>query len=108
VARSGAQLARSRHRLVGAMTFLRGDSYATELSGCRFDGQLQSIHHVEQVTIFARFRDLYPESSKDWGPGVKFELGPPIHPSNVVRSGKLRDCRVWADIGGCPGRRGIS
>jgi hypothetical protein len=66
--------------------------------GFRFDGKLQSIHHVEESTPFARFRDLFPETTKDWGPGVKLMLGPPIHPGKEVRSGKLRDRRVWADI----------
>jgi hypothetical protein len=33
----------------------------------------------------------------DWGPGVRLTLGPAIRPEGV-RSGKLRDRRVWADI----------
>jgi hypothetical protein len=63
----------------------------------RFDGQLQSIHHVEESLVFERMSDIYPHTTMDWGPGVRLTLGPAISPEGV-RSGKLRDRRVWADI----------
>jgi hypothetical protein len=64
----------------------------------RFDGRLQSIHHVERSQVFTRISDVFPEAKTDWGSGVLLHLGPAIHPPNTVRSGKLRDRRVSADI----------
>lgn len=65
--------------------------------GFRFDGKLQSIHHVDASQHFARFSEVFPKATTDWGPGVLLTLGPPVRPEGV-RSGKLRDRRVWADI----------
>ena len=42
--------------------------------------------------------EVFPETTWDWGPGVLLTLGPAIRPAGVVRSGKLRDRRVSADI----------
>jgi hypothetical protein len=66
--------------------------------GFRFDGRLQSIHHVEESQVFGRMSEIYPGTTKDWGPGVRLRLGPAVRPVAVVRSGQLRDRRVWADI----------
>jgi hypothetical protein len=66
--------------------------------GFRFDGRLQSIHYVEKSQPFTRIRELYPKATFDWGPGVLLKLGPPFQPASEVRSGKLRDRRVWADV----------
>ena len=63
----------------------------------RFDGRLQSIHHVDASQPFGRFLDVFPKATKDWGPGVLLTLGKAIRPPSV-RSGRLRDRRVWADI----------
>src|SRR5581483_11872638 len=38
--------------------------------GFRFGGQLQSIHHVDDAQQFGAFRDLFPESTENWGPGT--------------------------------------
>jgi hypothetical protein len=65
--------------------------------GFRFDGRLQSIHHVEESKVFERISEIYPKTTKDWGPGVLLRLGPEIR-TDGVRSGKLRDRRVSADI----------
>ena len=46
---------------------------------------------------FARFREVFPDATEDWGPGVLLKLGPPIR-ADGTRSGKLRDRRAWADI----------
>jgi hypothetical protein len=66
--------------------------------GFRFDGRLQSIHHVEASKTFVRFLEEYPQAKTDWGPGVLLTLGPAIYPEKVVRSGRLRNTRVSADI----------
>ncbi len=56
--------------------------------GFRFGGRLQSIHHVDQAQQFGAFRDLFPESANDWGPGTLVTLGPPIRPDHPVRTGR--------------------
>src|SRR5262249_38485649 len=68
--------------------------------GFRFNGRLQSIHHVDDVDHFGTFRDLYPETTKDWGPGVRLKLGSPIRPDHVVRTGRgiQRSMHAQVDI----------
>jgi hypothetical protein len=64
----------------------------------RFGGRLQSIHHVERSEHFASNRDVYPKATLTWGPGVLLHLGPAIEPKVDVKSGPIRDTKVWADI----------
>ena len=56
--------------------------------GFRFGGRLQSIHHVDDSRPFGAFRDVFPEATQDWGPGVLVTLGPAIRPGHTVKTGR--------------------
>jgi hypothetical protein len=68
--------------------------------GFRYEGRLQSIHHVESWKIVT---DMHREISEippgEWGPHLIYALGPPIVPPHVVKTGKIyRNGRVWAAL----------
>jgi hypothetical protein len=67
----------------------------------RFDGRLQSIHHVDRHQIFDNARQAIPDATEESiPPHYLLELGPPIQPAREVRNGdKIRmNIRVWAMI----------
>jgi hypothetical protein len=68
----------------------------------RYDGRLQSIHHVDDYTIVQDMRPFFPGApdTSDWDPHFLMTLGPAIRPDHEVRTGKgiVRSARVWADI----------
>jgi len=70
--------------------------------GFRYDGQLQSIHHVKRYDTFMRPRDFFKEADADivWPLHYCLELGPPIRPSRTVKNGPRihRSARVWCLI----------
>jgi len=68
----------------------------------RYDGKLQTIHHIEGYTVTKNMHDVI-----DFMPDVDwetdhfiFDLGPAIVPNKVIRTGKgiYRNGRVWAAI----------
>jgi len=65
----------------------------------RFDGGLQSIHHVDRYEIFANPHEVFPDAiDESIAPHYVLELGPPMRPSSDVRNGdRIRmNMRVWA------------
>lgn len=66
--------------------------------GFRYDGKLQSIHHVDSWKLVEEMHTDIPEIDPgDWGPFVLYTLGPAIIPSSEVKSGRImRSMRVWA------------
>ena len=68
--------------------------------GFRYDGQLQSIHHVESAEVMSNFHSIFPEApNEDSEPLLVYRLGPPIKPPSVVKTGNLfRSVRMWAII----------
>lgn len=65
----------------------------------RYDGRLQSIHHVDDYEVFANPRDVFPDaSSGQIAPHYLLKLGPSIQPPHEVRTGDKikRSMRVWA------------
>lgn len=65
----------------------------------RYQGLLQSIHHVDAFEVVADLRQHFrgAERGPDWGPHYLFKLGPAIRPSRQVRLGPRihRSARVW-------------
>jgi|SRR5580700_608661 hypothetical protein len=65
----------------------------------RYDGNLQSIHHVKSYTTFTRPHSLFPEAPTDqvWALHYCVELGPAIRPPHKVPNGPRihRNNRVW-------------
>ena len=64
----------------------------------RFEGRLQSIHHVDAVEVFTNPRALFPEASDEvWGPHYCVSLGPAIVPPHPVPNGPRihRSARCW-------------
>ena len=58
--------------------------------GFRYEGKLQSIHHVEHSEKFTNFHDYFPECpDKEREERVIYKLGPAIRPSHDVKSGKV-------------------
>jgi hypothetical protein len=64
--------------------------------GFRYDGQLQSIHHIDKWKLVDEIHTEIPEIKPGkWSPPLYFlyTLGKPIKPSKVVRSGKIHNSR---------------
>jgi hypothetical protein len=67
--------------------------------GFRYNGQLQSIHHVESAKVIKNFHPYFPEApdKEEKEPLFLYRLGPPIRPANQVKSGKVQwSARRWA------------
>ena len=67
----------------------------------RFDGKLQSIHHVDGYDIFTNPKTLFPEAEDvTVKPHYCFRLGPSIRATKEVRNGPriVRSMRVWCMI----------
>ena len=63
----------------------------------RYRGRLQSIHHIEGYQIFTNVHDHFPEGPETaWDRHFLYDLGPPLKPSNTVKTGKIYpNGRVW-------------
>ena len=65
----------------------------------RYDGKLQSIHHIEKYTLTSNLHDevkAMPDYEEDCDYFV-YRLGPAIIPQKDIRTGKIyRNGRVWA------------
>jgi hypothetical protein len=64
----------------------------------RYDGRLQSIHHVDATDIFEDPKQVFADAqSTKIEPHYLFRLGPPIRPSHEVKNGpSIRQAnRVW-------------
>jgi hypothetical protein len=63
----------------------------------RYDGKLQSIHHIEEYEEFTNPHEKFPEIPKaKWSPHFLYKLGPAFMPSNEVKTGNIyRNGRVW-------------
>ena len=63
----------------------------------RYDGKLQSIHHVEGYEVFTNPHEKFPEIPEEkWPPHFLYRLGPAFAPSKEVRTGNIyRNGRVW-------------
>ena len=68
--------------------------------GFRYDGKLQSIHHVESWKVVTNLHDEIPEiRSEEWPPHFVYTLGPAIRPPSEVLTGKIYPSgRVWAAL----------
>lgn len=67
----------------------------------RYDGRLQSIHHVDDYAIGTEMGDFLPGvPATDWDPHYVLTLGPPIRPAAPVPNGPSikRAMRTWIDI----------
>jgi hypothetical protein len=54
----------------------------------RYDGKLQSIHHVEGWDVFTDPHEMFPEAPSDeWQPHYNFKLGPAMRPHHDVKNG---------------------
>lgn len=64
----------------------------------RYDGRLQSIHHIESYLVETNMNNIFPSlPTTDWQPHYVYTLGEAIIPQKVVANGKLyRAQRVWA------------
>ena len=66
--------------------------------GFRYEGRLQSIHHVEGYDVFDDPQTLFAEArSETWAPHYCLKLGPPMRPLEEVRNGSkiAMSMRVW-------------
>ncbi|HQP39231.1 MAG TPA: hypothetical protein PLI95_28805 [Polyangiaceae bacterium] len=67
----------------------------------RYDGKLQSIHHVERYEVFDNPRVVFTDATvEEARPHFLLHLGPPIRPPHEVRTGDkiVRSARVWCMI----------
>jgi hypothetical protein len=67
----------------------------------RYDGKLQSIHHIDKYEVFTDPSIHFKEIPKGvWQPHYLYQLGPAIRPSKEIKAGvninKARSLRVWA------------
>lgn len=64
----------------------------------RYDGRLQSIHHVEGFTVYTNHRTVFPEAPDEQvPPHYCLTLGPAIVPPHPVKTGPrlTRAARCW-------------
>jgi hypothetical protein len=63
----------------------------------RYNGQLQSIYHIESYEIVENINNHIPEMSPGiWEPHFLYKLGPAIKPNKTVKTGNIyRNGRVW-------------
>jgi len=68
--------------------------------GFRYNGELQSIHYIEDYVVFRNPHDYFPEiPSQEWEPHFLYTLGDPIIPQKTVKTGKIYPSgRVWCMI----------
>ena len=68
--------------------------------GFRWNGQLQSIHHVASYKVVEDMAGEFPAAtSTSIDPHFLYTLGPPIRPTETVRTGNIfRSGRVWAAL----------
>ena len=65
----------------------------------RYRSKLQSIHHIERVKTIRRYSDWRKVlSDKAIGPHFLYTLGPAIRPAKEVRSGPIRNARLWCHL----------
>ncbi len=67
--------------------------------GFRYNGRLQSIHHVESAEVIRNFHPHFPEcpDKEEKEPLFLYRLGPAIRPAHEVKNGKVqRNARRWA------------
>ena len=63
----------------------------------RYNGRLQSIHHVEKSEVFQDPHDKFSEiPSVKWAPHFLYKLGPDFAPSREIKTGNIYPSgRVW-------------
>jgi hypothetical protein len=68
--------------------------------GFRYDGKLQSIHHIENYEIFTNPHDHIPEiPNYNWEPCFIYRLGPSIELPKQIRNGRIfPSARIWCMI----------
>lgn len=68
----------------------------------RFNGKLQSIHHIDDYEVFRNPHDYFDEipSTDNWELHYLYHLGPAIRPAHEVKAGEkiIRSMRVWAEL----------
>lgn len=65
----------------------------------RYDGRLQSIHHIENYVVTKRIHEIIPElPDVEWETShFVYSLGPAIKPSKIVKTGNIyASGRKWA------------
>lgn len=63
----------------------------------RYDGKLQSIHHIETVEVVTNMSTVFKEAvNEECEPSFVYHLGPKITPSHTVTKGSVwANGRVW-------------
>jgi hypothetical protein len=74
----------------------------------RYDGKLQSIHHIKEYTVIKDFNDAFPmgKATPCNGPHFLYDLGPAIKPTKEIRTNDrekrfpqvVMSSRRWCDI----------
>lgn len=66
----------------------------------RYDGALQSIHHIDDYEVITDFGPHFPsQPSEEVGPHFLYHLGPPIRPPKHTPTGaRWRNNRIWCFI----------
>lgn len=74
-----------------------GNGYPTtppNYIGFRYNGRLQSIHHIKDYSITASLKKTFPDLVDDIEePHFLYELGPAIRPPHTVKSGQIYNAR---------------
>ncbi|GMK39104.1 hypothetical protein PCCS19_21580 [Paenibacillus sp. CCS19] len=63
----------------------------------RYDGKLQSIHHIEGYEVVTNMSKVFSEAKdEEWEPSFVYHLGAPFSPSNEIKTGNIYpNGRVW-------------
>jgi hypothetical protein len=64
----------------------------------RYNGKLQSIHHIDSYEVFSDPNNHFSEiPSEEWGNHFIYDLSEPIIPSKNIKTGNIfRNGRIWA------------
>lgn len=67
--------------------------------GFRYNGELQSVHHVDEYKVVTNLKPYNPNWPEIYTDHFLYKLGPAMKPSRPVKTGKLyRGARVWCAI----------
>jgi hypothetical protein len=65
----------------------------------RYDGKLQSIHHVEKYEVVTKMYEHLPVDKEEWEPFFLLTLGKPFKPSSEVKNGNIYPQQhLWFDL----------
>lgn len=65
----------------------------------RYDGKMQSIHHVDDYETVTKMYEHLPVDKEEWDPHFLLKLGKPFKPTREVKNGRIFPSQhLWFDL----------